>query len=152
VNGAELRDLRCRYGLTQAQVARAAEMHQPDVSALESGRLTSADGQARAAAAIRKLARPGAGLTPEVRQRIRQAFEDRGAWDIRVFGSVARAEDAPGSDLDLMACFPAGFDLFDLLELEDQIEAITALPIDIVSDHTATASSLLRAKAEAIPL
>ena len=41
-----------------------------------------------------------------------------------MFGSVARGEDHPGSDVDLLADFPPGLSLFGLGRLEADLEGI----------------------------
>jgi predicted nucleotidyltransferase len=47
-----------------------------------------------------------------------------GVTNLRVFGSVARGEDRPGSDVDLLADFPPGLSLFGLSRLRADLEGI----------------------------
>ena len=44
--------------------------------------------------------------------------------NLSVFGSVARGEDHPSSDVDLLADFPPRLSLFGLGRLEADLEAI----------------------------
>jgi len=152
MDGADLRSLRTRYRLTQAAVAAAAGIAQPDLSAMEHDRRGTPESRARVAEAIRRLARPSDVLTPEIREVVRKVFSDHRASNVRVFGSVARGADRPGSDLDLIAVFPDDFGFLELMELEDELEQVTGLPVDVVSDSPRTAASLARAKRDAVPL
>jgi predicted nucleotidyltransferase len=52
---------------------------------------------------------------------------------VRLFGSVARGEDRPGSDVDLLVDFDAESSLFDLLRLTRELEELLGLPVDVVS-------------------
>lgn len=56
------------------------------------------------------------------------------ALEVRVFGSVARGEDQPGSDLDLLVRFAAHASLFDLTALADDVERLLGIPVDVVSE------------------
>lgn len=152
MDGAALRALRTRYRLTQAAVAAAAGIAQPDLSAMEHDRRGTPESRARVAEAIRRLVRPSDVLSPQTRDAVRAIFSEHGASDVRIFGSVARGKDRPGSDLDLIAVFPDDFGFLELMELEDELEQVTGLPIDVVSDSPHTAASLVRAKRDAVPL
>ncbi|MBN9105484.1 MAG: nucleotidyltransferase family protein [Propionibacteriaceae bacterium] len=75
----------------------------------------------------------------------------RGVSNIRVFGSVARGADRPGSDLDLIVHFPPGADIVDLLNLEADLSTLLGVPVDVIpddGDSPVTKSAL----AEAVPL
>lgn len=52
---------------------------------------------------------------------------------VALFGSAARGDDLPGSDLDLLVEFEPGSSLFDLLHLQDDLEALLNCPVDVVS-------------------
>jgi predicted nucleotidyltransferase len=63
---------------------------------------------------------------PELRRR----------WPIRslaVFGSVAREEAGPASDLDVLVEFEAPISLSDFLALEDRLRAATGRRVELVS-------------------
>jgi predicted nucleotidyltransferase len=49
-----------------------------------------------------------------------------------VFGSVARGEDRPDSDVDLLADLPAGLSLFGLGRAEADLEAILGTRVDLI--------------------
>ena len=52
---------------------------------------------------------------------------------IAVFGSVARGDETPGSDLDFLVEFEAGSSLFDLVRLQDDLAVLLGHPVDVVS-------------------
>jgi len=68
-----------------------------------------------------------------------------------VFGSVARGDDTPESDLDLIVTLPEGADLLDVMDLADEIESITGVRVDIASGRS-RGPVMDRARREAVPL
>ena len=52
--------------------------------------------------------------------------------NLRIFGSVARGEDRPDSDVDLLADIPKGMGLFGLGRLTADLEAVIGAPVDLV--------------------
>jgi hypothetical protein len=52
---------------------------------------------------------------------------------VSVFGSVARGEERPGSDIDFLVEFEASSSLFDLLHVKDDLEALLGSPVDVIS-------------------
>lgn len=49
------------------------------------------------------------------------------------FGSRARGEGRPDSDLDLAVTLPRTADLFDMVHLKEDLEEAFGIPVDIVS-------------------
>ena len=59
-----------------------------------------------------------------------------GAENVRVFGSVARGEETPDSDIDFLVTFPRGYDLFDQrLALAEALETLLHRKIDLIPEH-----------------
>ena len=59
-----------------------------------------------------------------------------GARRIRVFGSVARGEEQPDSDVDFLVDFPRGYDLFrQRLPLTEQLRELLGRPIELIPEH-----------------
>jgi Predicted nucleotidyltransferases len=52
--------------------------------------------------------------------------------DLRVFGSVARGEDQPNSDVDLLADLPSEMGLLGLGRVQAELEAILDARVDLV--------------------
>jgi uncharacterized protein len=64
---------------------------------------------------------------------LKQVAEDRGFRRLGIFGSVARGEDGPDSDLDFLVEPPQGADLSDIKNLEETFTTILGRNVDLVS-------------------
>lgn len=60
-------------------------------------------------------------------------MRQRHAHAVSIFGSVARGDDTPSSDIDFLVEFDDGSSLFDLMNLEEALEALLGVPVDVVS-------------------
>lgn len=70
------------------------------------------------------------------RDTILALSQQYGARHIRVFGSVARGEEQPDSDVDFLVDFPVGYDLFNQrLPLTDRLAELLGRPVDLVPEH-----------------
>lgn len=58
-----------------------------------------------------------------------------GASNVRVFGSVARGNASPGSDIDLLVSFAPGATLFDHSGLRLDLIDLLGVNVDVISDH-----------------
>ena len=59
-----------------------------------------------------------------------------GAKRIRVFGSVARCEERPDSDVDFLVDFPPGYDLFSQrLPLTERLANLLGRKVELVPEH-----------------
>ena len=67
------------------------------------------------------------------RDAIRAAVERHHGRRVRLFGSAARGEDRPDSDVDLLVDFEAESSLFDLIRLTRELEELLGRSVDIVS-------------------
>lgn len=52
---------------------------------------------------------------------------------VRLFGSVARGDDRPDSDIDLLVDFAPESSLFDLMRMTRELEELLGHPVDVVS-------------------
>ena len=67
---------------------------------------------------------------------ISAACRQYGAQRIRVFGSVARGQEGPDSDIDFLVDFPCGYDMFaQRLPLAERLAEITGRRLDLVPEH-----------------
>jgi predicted nucleotidyltransferase len=55
-----------------------------------------------------------------------------GASNVRVFGSVARGEEAADSDIDFLVALERGRTLLDLVSLEEELTALIGRKVDVV--------------------
>ena len=67
------------------------------------------------------------------RAAVRQIVAAHRARNPRVFGSVARGEDAEGSDLDLLVDTVGDTSLFDLAAMELELEALLGVPVQVTT-------------------
>lgn len=146
--GSLLRQARQRAGLTQADLAARAGITQSVISAYESGHrepsvpalaaLIDAAGYEltlglrRQPPRLRRLSGPVGRRVRRYRHDLITAATARGAQNLRVFGSVARGEEGPDSDVDLLADLPAGMSLLGLGRLEAELEAILGTRVDLI--------------------
>ena len=140
---------RTAAGLTQRQLAELSGVKQPLIAAIERGTRVPSDA-ARSALEHALQVRPSALLRAR-RDEVLAALARIGAKDPWVFGSVARGEDDPGSDLDLLVTFPPDADIVTLLTLEEELAKILTVPVDVVSSGS-SGRVLDRARVEAVPL
>jgi predicted nucleotidyltransferase len=75
-----------------------------------------------------------------------------GAHNLRVFGSVARGEDHPDSDIDLLVDMEAGRSLLDLVALGQDLEDLLRRKVDVLTDVSVHHALRTRILSEARPL
>ncbi|GAA4969294.1 helix-turn-helix domain-containing protein [Kineococcus glutinatus] len=141
-------DARQRAGMTQAEVGRRAGVAQSVVSAYESGQrqpslpvllaLIAATGHAVDADLV-----PAPPNSPPLsgrlgrrvqrhRHHIKKIAAAQGASNVRIFGSVARGDERPGSDVDVLLDLPEGAGLFTLARLRQELEDLLGVSVDVV--------------------
>ncbi len=86
------------------------------------------------------------------RTEIRRLAEKHGARNIRVFGSAARGDDDPDSDLDLLVDLEPGRGLLDLGGLLMDLRDLLRMPVDVVTPSLLRERVRDRALKEAVPL
>jgi uncharacterized protein len=166
--GALLRRARKRAGITQQELAARAGVAQSVISAYESGHRQPA---VPTLAALIEAAgyelvmdlRPKppelSRLSGPVGRRVRRRRRDlvavaasHGVQNLRVFGSVARGQDRPDSDVDLLADLPPGLSLFGLARVQADLEAILGAPVDLVPAQDLRPGVRARVKDELVGL
>src|SRR5713226_2665696 len=68
------------------------------------------------------------------REDILQAASRHGAYNVRIFGSVARGDADEHSDLDFLVDMENGRSLFDLGGLLVDLEDLLGCPVDVVTE------------------
>lgn len=127
-----VRAARLDRGMSQADLARAAGMSQPNVAAVKSGtRNPSADAFERLLRAADY--RPSLAVE-EHAGAIVEAGLRHGLRDIRVFGSVATGADHFSSDIDLLARVESGRGYFDIAAFVNAVERLTGFSVDVIVD------------------
>jgi uncharacterized protein len=75
-----------------------------------------------------------------------------GALNVRVFGSVARGDARPESDLDLLVEMEPGRSLFDLGGLLVELQALLGVEVDVVTEKGLRPRIRADVLREAVPL
>jgi len=86
------------------------------------------------------------------REEVLRVAAHHGARNIRVFGSAARGEAEPSSDVDFLVELEEGRSLLDLVGLWQDLEKLLERPVDVVEPeglHWYIRDKVLR---EAVPL
>lgn len=68
------------------------------------------------------------------RQQLRDAAARHGVSNLRLFGSSARGDDRPESDIDLLVHLDRRLGLIGLARLQHELQEILGAPVDLVPD------------------
>ena len=88
----------------------------------------------------------------EKRGQIARLAEARRVYDVRVFGSVARGDNTPASDVDFLVRPQPGCTLFDLGGFLMDVQDLLGCPVDVVTDEALKPRLRSRVLAEAVPV
>ncbi len=88
----------------------------------------------------------------EKRSDILRLAAKHGAYNVRVFGSVARGDAGPASDLDVLVDMEPGRSLFDLGGLLFDLEELLHCDVDVVTEKGLRQRIRERVLKEAVPL
>lgn len=86
------------------------------------------------------------------RPEILRLAQAHGAHNVRIFGSVARGEARPESDVDFLVEMDSGRSLLDLIELGQDLESLLQRKVDVLTDQGLSPYLEQRIHAEAVPL
>lgn len=86
------------------------------------------------------------------RRDILQIAARHGARNVRLFGSAARGEDRPDSDLDLLVEMEPGRSLLDLVALGQELEDLLHRKVDVLTDSSVHPAIRPHILADARPL
>ncbi len=86
------------------------------------------------------------------REQILAVARRHGAYDLRVFGSVARGEADPGSDVDFLVALEPGRSLLDLGGLLMDLRDVLGCEVDVMTEAGLRPQVRERAVREATPL
>ncbi len=122
--------------MTQHEIARAIGRSQPEVS-----RLLRVHGRSPLGMRLRKRA-----------VEVRQLVAEEGGSNVRVFGSVAKGSDRPGSDIDLLFSMNHPLSLLEVGTLERRIGDLVGAEVDLAPEAALRPDLRERAPSEAVPL
>jgi predicted nucleotidyltransferase len=86
------------------------------------------------------------------RDAVRAVVLAHRATNPRIFGSVARGEDAVGSDLDLLIDPTSDTTLFDIGAIRQELLDLLGVPVDLVTPKSLPVAFRDRVLAEAVPV
>jgi predicted nucleotidyltransferase/DNA-binding XRE family transcriptional regulator len=169
-----LRQARTRAGLSQAELAKKAGTSQPALARYETGvalptiptlerllsgcgqrlELRSSDANERTASvsSMRGQLGPLAQHLRRRRSRLLDSARAHGVRKVRVFGSIARSEASPASDVDLLVELAPGRTLLDLAGFRVDAVEILGIPVDVATPDMLKERIRTEVLAEAVPL
>lgn len=86
------------------------------------------------------------------RSEILQIARHHGASNVRIFGSVARGEAGPDSDVDLLVDMDPGRSLLDLGGLLVDLQTLLGVDVDVVTEKGLRSRIRAQVMQETIPL
>ena len=91
-------------------------------------------------------------LLKDKREDILRVAARHGAYNVRVFGSVARGEATPESDIDFVVEMEPGRSLLDLGGLLADLEQLLGYEVDVVTEKGLRERIVSRVLSEAVQL
>ena len=91
-------------------------------------------------------------ILKEKREDILRLAEKHGARHVRIFGSVARGDAGPDSDVDVLVEMDPGRSLFDMGGLLMDLESLLGCKVDVVTEPGLKNRIRDRVLREAVPL
>lgn len=145
-----IREARLAAGMSQARLARAADVPQPNISAYENGRrMPGPEVRARITRALK--VKPSDRIAQH-REAIHEVVSNHHASNPRLFGSVARREDTPDSDVDVLVDFTDEASFLDEVGLRLELTDLLGVEVDVVGADTLRGGFRDRVLREAVPL
>lgn len=169
-----IRRARAGAELSQAELAERASTSQPALARYETGttlpalptlerllaacgrrlqiRAVPATGPSTPSTSVRGQLGPRARKLRQHRRRLLDAAHERGVRRVRVFGSLARGEDAPASDVDLLVDLEPDRTLLDIAAFRREAEEILGGPVDVATADMLKGRIRAEVETEAVPL
>jgi predicted nucleotidyltransferase len=122
----------------------------PGIETLE--RLVGALGMRLELRTVVRFPGPRGQLLERRRAEVLAACERHGAREPRVFGSVARGEDGPDSDIDLLVDLEPGRTLVDLEALQIELSGILGAAVDVGTERLLRGGVSEGVRSDPVPL
>lgn len=75
-----------------------------------------------------------AAILKDKREDILRITSTHGARNVRVFGSLARGDSAPDSDLDILITLDPDRSLLDIVAVKQDLEDLLQVKVDVVTE------------------
>jgi uncharacterized protein len=73
-------------------------------------------------------------ILKDEREEILRIAASHGAQNVRVFGSLARGEAVPDSDIDILVELDPGRSLLDIIAIKQDLEDLMGCEVDVVTE------------------
>lgn len=86
---------------------------------------------------MREAQKQGLGIEDVIGQKrdaVLRLASEHGAYNVRVFGSVARGEARPDSDVDFLVDFREGVTIFDMIGLWQDLTELLGREVDLSTE------------------
>jgi uncharacterized protein len=169
-----IRCARTGAGFTQHELAARADTSQPALARYESGaalptlptlerlllgcgrrlevRTVPADVRSAPITSVRGQLGPRARAVRRRRRQLLEAARAHGVRRVRVFGSLARGEAVPSSDVDLLVDLEPGRTLLDLVAFRREAQETLGVPVDVATPDMLKERIRAEVMSEALPL
>lgn len=91
-------------------------------------------------------------LTQDQRDALRRLAKAHGGSNLRIFGSRARGEAGPSSDVDLLVDMATERSLLDLIAIKHDVEDELGIEVDVVTEAGLSRHLKDRVLREAVPV
>lgn len=81
-----------------------------------------------------------------------EVLRRHGVTNPEIFGSVARGDDHPGSDVDLLVDFAPGTSIIDIIGIQHELEDLLGVPVDLIPRSGLKDRVRARAEKDLLPL
>lgn len=86
------------------------------------------------------------------REEILRIAASHGAQNVRVFGSLARGEAGPNSDIDILLELNPGRSLLDIVAIKQDLEDLIGCEVDVVTEAAVSPNIRGQVLSEAVSL
>ena len=69
-------------------------------------------------------------------EKIAQALKERGATKVAIFGSYARREERPESDIDVIVEFSERKSLLEMVKIERELSETLGIKVDLLTEKS----------------
>ncbi|HEC99587.1 MAG TPA: hypothetical protein ENN18_04305 [Proteobacteria bacterium] len=86
----------------------------------------------------------------DIFEKMTRILKNQGASKIAVFGSYARGEEKPESDIDIIVEFSERKSLFDLVGIEQEVSDSLGIKVDLLTEKSISPYLIDRVKKEMV--
>lgn len=99
-----------------------------------------------------RLSGPTGRVLAAHRDEVLRVLAEHGVTNVRLFGSVARGEDTPDSDVDLLVDLPPRTGLLRLGRILDDLQEVLGIEVDLVPEQSLRPAVRAAVEPDLVPL